>query len=361
VSIADTSSQSEPVIDWALLDRYLAGEASEEERAVVDRWLSADESHWDTLGQLSRMVRDTYPYKRSGDPEQAWMAIAARAGIQPAEQNSANKRAQVHRGSWSRAYIGRRSFIGAAALVGAVLCLIAGWYTVAQRDASGIRQSVTEYATAKGQRTTVRLSDGTVVLLNVASRIRVPDQFGKTTRVVYLDGEAQFEVTHRGDIPFVVSAAGTQTTVLGTTFGIRAYEGEGKTRVFVREGKVSVRSTGVTVPQSATLTRGEAAEIIPGRGPDVIVAAHDEQYLGWTQGKLIFDRTPVAQALTELSRWYDIDIVLTDSTLATRRVTGTFDAQSMQSVNGVLTVIAAALDARFIWNGRQVTFLPSKE
>ncbi len=342
---------------WDFMDHYLAGDASPEERAAIDSWLAADEAHVATLSRLSRIVRDTYPYADVIDAERGWAQIAARWQIRDGVETSETSDRRPLSPTMPSA-LHRRFFMPIAMAATAVLTLVAGWQFMGSRTTSSYEQSVTEYTTTNGQRTTVQLDDGTTVLLNVASSLRVPRDFGTRTRTVQLDGEARFSVTHQGSTPLIVDAGGAKTTVLGTIFNVRAYAGEGTMQVFVVDGKVSVRPVQVTVPQMATLTRGELVAITAGNGPVVSEPGNPDQYLAWTKGQLIFDRTPVTQVLTELSRWYDIDISLADSTLASRHLSARFDARSMQSVNGVLSVIATALNAQYRWNGRVVYFAP---
>src|SRR5207253_457823 len=82
-----------------------------------------------------------------------------------------------------------------------------------------------EYVTAPGQRLAVSFSDGSRVLLGVASRLRVPRDYGVRTRAVELEGEAYFVVRHDPAHPFLVRTAHGTTEDLGTEFDVRAYRG----------------------------------------------------------------------------------------------------------------------------------------
>lgn len=95
--------------------------------------------------------------------------------------------------------------------------------------------------TANGQQAKVYLPDGTIVILNVASKVDISKDFGQKTRTVHLQGEAYFQVQANTEAPFIVQAANTQTKVLGTEFGVRAYPGDA-VQVTVRSGKVAVNS-----------------------------------------------------------------------------------------------------------------------
>jgi ferric-dicitrate binding protein FerR (iron transport regulator) len=79
-------------------------------------------------------------------------------------------------------------------------------------------------------------------------------------------------------------------------------------------------------------------------------------YVGWAEGVLTFDETPLQDAIARLGRWYDLDIQLTDTALARRRFTATFHDEP---VSQVLRTLEIALDVRARQTGRLVTLSPS--
>lgn len=88
-----------------------------------------------------------------------------------------------------------------------------------------------------GQKTVVRLSDGTKITLNGGSTLEYPIAFQDSVRLVRLSGEAFFEVARDTTKPFVINADRTSIRVLGTSFNLKAYENE-ENRVSVLSGKV---------------------------------------------------------------------------------------------------------------------------
>ncbi|PWS26322.1 hypothetical protein DHW03_16185 [Pedobacter yonginense] len=82
------------------------------------------------------------------------------------------------------------------------------------------------------------LSDGTKVILNANSSIKLPEVFGTDKRDVSLTGEAFFEVAKDPSRPFTVEANGTKTTVLGTKFNVSAYGNSSHIQVALQEGSV---------------------------------------------------------------------------------------------------------------------------
>src|SRR5690606_6865004 len=82
------------------------------------------------------------------------------------------------------------------------------------------------------------LPDQSKVILNSISSITFDSEFGKTNRLVTLEGEAFFEVTTDKESPFKVQTGDVETTALGTAFN--AFSRDGQVEVSLTEGKVKV-------------------------------------------------------------------------------------------------------------------------
>jgi ferric-dicitrate binding protein FerR (iron transport regulator) len=220
-----------------------------------------------------------------------------------------------------------------------------------------------EVATKLGERATIRLVDGTRITLNVDSRLRYAQSYGVSARDVYLDGEAYFDVTHDVAKPFVVHTRAGLAEDLGTAFAVRAYTEDSSTQVVVTSGRVALHPTLSSRPASvragaitpALLSAGDLARVRTNGTLDVQRDVNANPYIAFTEGKIIFDDTPVREALRRLSRWYDLDFQLTDSTLARHKITASFRGESPEKV---IALIAFTLQARYEQYGRTVAFSP---
>jgi Fe2+-dicitrate sensor, membrane component len=208
-----------------------------------------------------------------------------------------------------------------------------------------------EYSTVRGQRTAILLADGTRAVLSVESRLRVPATYGNRSRDVYLDGEGFFEVIHDSKMPFRVHTARALAEDLGTAFVVRAYPEDSTTTVVVTEGKVALRASDEGADRGAELTRGQLGQLDPSGVVNIVQHVDVERYLAWRQARLVFKRTPLAQVARELERWYDIDITLADSSLASVPVTGVFVSQP---ADRILRNVARSLDVKYTRQGREV-------
>ena len=148
------------------------------------------------------------------------------------------------------------------------------------------------------------LSDGTMIYLNSESTLSFPVKFQGKERKVYLTGEAYFKVAKNTEHPFVVTAGELEVLVTGTTFGVRAYKDEKDIQTTLESGQVTVRVEGKSVklvPNKQVLFN-KSTMGLEVRDVDV------DLYLAWTDGRLVYDNCPLEKILTDLGRWYNIDV-----------------------------------------------------
>lgn len=159
-------------------------------------------------------------------------------------------------------------------------------------------------STPRGGQYQLILSDGTKVWLNAASSIRYPTSFSGTERMVSVTGEVYFEVTHNATKPFIVSANGMKIQVLGTHFNVNAYADDGITKTTLAEGSIKVIHGKV----SKTIFPGEQAAIKKANAEIKVKHVNAADMTAWTRGFLILQGNDVKEFMTQLSRWYNVDI-----------------------------------------------------
>ena len=352
--------------EWSVLDRYFSSECTPEEANAVGRWIAADGQHAELIAFLRKIWEEGGVVRPAIDEDADWRALHAR--IAAAQSDRAPVRAPLrslhHRAALGMAPrpLGRRRLVRAmvaAAGLAAVVTLAAVWGVKRTTPASKVvAQSGHEYATDRGQRATVMLVDGTRVWLSVDSKLRVAPGYASSTRDVELEGEAYFEVKHDDELPFRVHTPGAVAEDLGTEFSVRAYPGDSATVVVVADGVVALRRDAAahsaaadTASPGVELTRGQMGFLHPSGIPTVVDGVDLTALLSWRHGALEFQEMPLASAIRELERWYDVEITLGDTSLARVPLTATFDDQS---VDQALSIVAGALDVRYERDGRQV-------
>src|SRR5690625_2861382 len=296
------------------------------------------------------------------DPEDAWELFRSRVSV-PRKRFPAEARRQSNRGNRYPAYKntdrqwGRsvRLMVYSAAIAAVLMVAFLLSHPFSQDSAPPeFELSMQEITTEKGQRTTIRLSDGTRVQLNGESTLMIPKNFMDSHRIVTLEGEAYFEVASDMERKFFVHANNSITQVLGTKFNVRAYPDEDNVEVVVAEGLVSMSSEEqlhapeVQLIQNQRGTLSKSGEVVASAISDV------DLYLGWTKGKLTFHNTPVQEVKTSLERWYDIEVVLKgDFSSNEKLLTGTFENVPLSLVLGSISL---SLDLQYQQDGNIVIF-----
>jgi transmembrane sensor len=318
---------------YLLLDRYLAGEASARDAEAVRQWLADDPEHGQLLEDLRLIKRVAAEPAPESSADAAWANAVNALEVAPAPAPApAPTPAPKPR-------VSRRRLVAALAAAAVVIALIGGWGL--QRRAP----QWSEYATIAAHRAVIRLRDGTQVTLAPKSRVRYTADYGRAHRDLYLEGEAYFQVAHDVRHPLRVHTAKSVTEDLGTAFVVKAYADQIATEVVVAEGRVALWRADTTAASRPALVLGarDLGRIDPSgmatlrRGVDV------GRYLAWTRGVLTFDAAPLADVVLTLERWYNVEIRLSDSTLAVRRLTATF---TNEPIDLVLKRIALTLGLR---------------
>jgi len=234
----------------------------------------------------------------------------------------------------------KRVWFGALAASIAAIAIAATWFLVISTGQTIV--------TERGERRQVALADGSVVQVDPETRLRI--EYDETTRRVYLDrGRALFHVAKNPRRPFLVQADDTVVRAVGTAFGVER-QNEGVV-VTVAEGKVAVTevlpsplvafTSKPTTPRPAlALTAGQQVTVPPS-GPSPSVKKVDSgRELAWAEGRLVFDNDTVASVIEQFNRYNRVQLHVTDETLASRPVSGVFDAADPESFIAFIQTVA---------------------
>lgn len=275
---------------WAArMDRGL----TTEEQVALEAWLADDRRH---QGALLRAQAALSLLDRG-------RALNVRDEAEPAEAS----------------HPGRRQFLrfGGAGLAAALAAGL-GWRSWF---------SGTPINTGVGEIRRMPLVDGSLAVVNSASRIRVA--FTPERRDIELaHGEAWFEVAKNRVRPFTVMAGKARVQAVGTAFDVRR-NGDGSD-VLVTEGTVKVWSVSsdaepvlVTAGQRAVVRETGAVEVAS-LGPTM-----SDHRLAWREGRIVLDDMTLADAAAEFNRYHDRKLEI-DPTLADRQVVGWFHTDDIE-------------------------------
>lgn len=159
------------------------------------------------------------------------------------------------------------------------------------------------------------LADGTKVYMNAMSSLRFPVRFTGDTRLVELEGEAYFEVTP-GDKPFIINTNGLEVEVLGTSFNISSYPEEDFHTTLV-SGSVKISANENT--DNRILRPSEQARFNRRTEQMEVKVVDVALYTSWIDGMIYFKDEPLANIMTSLSRWYDMEVIYKDENVKNMR------------------------------------------
>lgn len=196
--------------------------------------------------------------------------------------------------------------------------------------------------TAPGEIRTVLLPDGSRAELNTRTAIAVDFHRGRR-EIRLLEGEAVFAVAVAPKAgPFVVLAAGGEARALGTRFLVSENDGAAEVTVLEHQVAVTPPDTGAQI-EPLVLKAGQTVAYSRANGPHVVRTIDLTRVATWRRGILVFDRVPLTEAVAELNRYRRGRIMILDSDLATRHVSGVF---RIEDVDSAVDVIAGELGAR---------------
>jgi transmembrane sensor len=337
-------------IDREQLQRYLSGKASPEDTARVEAWLAEDPDRWSELAELddergrAKLGQDAV--ERAG--ADIWSRLRRDVGDE-AELGEIGRIRQPRgapRFSVSSHWATGLRVAAALVIAAGAGTAIAVWIRSRQvASAPAVRVA----ATGAGERATFRLSDGTSVMLGVASRLSYPERFGEGSREVSVEGEAYFDVVHDAGRPFVVRAGQLVAKDLGTQFTVRLYPEDAGARVVVREGRVAIRAVQGT--RATVVAPGQEGRLAPD-GAVALTTADTSAVFAWLTGRLVLRSVPLRDALPDLGRWFDLEFRLADAGLGDIPLTVSLTSQPTPAT---LRTLAAALGLELSQQNRIVT------
>ncbi|MEA3177119.1 MAG: transrane sensor [Gammaproteobacteria bacterium] len=209
----------------------------------------------------------------------------------------------------------RRFVLGAAVAVCVVACFVFGIPRMAPK---------TVFATGVGETRPLVLDDGSRILLDTQSRLRVVFTAGARD-IELLEGQAHFEVAKDTQRPFRVRTGSAEVVAVGTRFDVATLPA--RTTVTLIEGRVNVR----TLP-SAAHAEPQVAAMVPGQQLGITSDGQllDQQVVkienvtAWQRGTIVLDDVPLPDALAAMNRYSATQIVIPAPWLQSRRVSGVF-------------------------------------
>jgi transmembrane sensor len=308
----------ETAADWLVQNR-----TGPRDDTAFDAWLRASPLHIEAYIELSAVWDDTaqLPLISARTPEELiQFAITDTKVIPldvPGDSRGSNPRPAGPPPSSprSRRFSSRRPLLAAAVLAACLCCGL--WFWSARGRL---------FATALGEQRTVALSDGSTVDLDTRTQIKV--HYSSRQRTVDLiEGQALFRVAKNASKPFVVQVSGVSLRAVGTEFDV--YRRPTGLIVTVLEGRIAATANpngGTKGSQPAVLvTAGEQLNVMSS-GFERPTTANIAAAVAWTQHRLIFEETPLAEVVAQFNRYNSRQLIIDDPTLASLHISGVFSS-----------------------------------
>lgn len=306
-----TAHNVSPALPLDVLDRWVAGVPTEDDRAQVAAYAAAYPGARDMLRVLSE-TDSADPAALESMRRHVFRALATPATVSDAASSP------PRRGLANRMRVGM--------VAAALACAVAvGFYAI--RAAAPPRGPARTYATQSGQRATIELPDGSRITLAPRTTLTLINDTRGHPYAATLVGEADFHIVPNRGAAFSVRTGAVVTRVLGTTFEVRRYADDAVGQVIVLSGKVSVQGRGPARTLAANMLGYFSDSSVT-----TTVVSDPTQYTDWTHGSLVFRDTPVPVVLATLKRWYGYEFRLRDSTLASDVVTTVFPLGETQEM-----------------------------
>lgn len=256
-------------------------------------------------------------------------------------------------------------YSAAAAILLSIGALIYHYHNIAKPTQSPIALHWLQTTTQPAKKAVITLSDGTVITLNSATTIRYPDNFGDSTREIYLEGEAFFDVHKDPAHPLIIHANKMNIRVLGTSFNVKSYQNESLSETTLIGGSIEVTLN--DRPSDRIILKPKEKLIVQNNGtlkrvnPKVDSstmenAAKSTRYAltnltyfpntlktvvetSWVDNKLVFSDKDFAQLSGQLERWYGVHIEFKNDRVKQYSFTGFFEKESLPEALDALKMI----------------------
>ncbi|PXY46879.1 FecR family protein [Flavobacterium hydrophilum] len=282
-----------------LFARYFNGKATEKEKKAIENWNSE-------AGSTTYKV--TVEEIQKGC-ETVWQRLSAEFGFELTQEKPMIVRKSK--------VIQLQNYAKYAAAV-VLIALGTGFYfynnQTSQSSKRPVQIAMDYFESGAGEKKQMTLPDGSVVYLNNDTRIGIATaSFNKEKREIWLEeGEAFFEVAKNPEKPFIIHSIGLQTTVLGTSFNIKAYKELEESSVSVRDGKVQVMHQSNLL---GVFTKNQQITFNKTTGSTVKSEVNWEDAASWMENRLVMNGANAKEFKLRLKQHFNVSVEIKNNKL----------------------------------------------
>jgi transmembrane sensor len=294
-----------------------------------EKWMAENPDKLSLLQQAREIILRVH-YKKTYQPSESEYNAILENVLRSQQPRSKKSSASV----WTSPVFGRvaATFISLITFAGIFYFLTRGELEKPNEPVAEEKPSTITRYNPYGQRIAFKLQDGTEVKLNSDTRITFPLVFDSLTREISLEGEAFFTVARDEHRPFIIRSGDITTTVLGTSFNLKAYKAEQHIEVAVLSGSVKLSAKDSTALEEEVLLPNEMGRYTPSRNKIQKENFDPMLITAWKDGILYFNRSNFNYVFSSLSHWYGVYFVMADGKRVPGNFTGSFYDKSLEEV-----------------------------
>lgn len=329
-----------------LLLKHIMGDTNNQENCMVDQWLAKSADNKKYYAELKNLlVMETMPQTKASAEELYNFHTRL-------EQKQERKKSNI-----SRQLIFAYTTAAAALLFAAYILFPKSAdkkLNIEELVRVELSDIPNEYIhtiyTEPGTKAKTVLPDGTTVLLNSGSKISYPDKFLGDTREITFSGEGYFNVVSDSLKPMIIKTGhNLDVMVRGTEFNLKTFDStkiettlySGKITLITGSDKKGVVSYTEVLPNTKSYVSENGSVQLQKMDKMLNTATR-----AWTNGRLIFDNTPMPQVIKELERWHGINIVVTDNSILKYNITADFNSESIVQIADLIK-LSARIDYKY--------------
>lgn len=317
--LIDITNSMEKNKNIDLLDRFLKGETTETEDAMLFDWFGSKESQRDIYASYDERWENASDMIPSDVQDRIYKSIRNKTNL---HQKIKTKRFTLR--SLSR-------YIAVACLfivIGMSLFIVMG---------KGLFTTNFVVSAEEGMKSTVELPDGTKVWLNSGSRLMYSNTYNFWNRKVHLEGEGYFEVNRNERKNFIVEVNGLEVEALGTKFNVKAYSGSNMITTTLLKGKVNVRSN----EKEMLLSPDQQIQFnIRSKSFLEVKSCDASKYALWKNNELYFDCESLEEIGMTLEMLYSVDVVFASESAKKYTFCGAISNTNLINVLECITMTA---------------------
>lgn len=314
--------------------QYFSGEISRSDEKILYDFIKQDRAHGITFKQWEKEWIELVSDKLSDDD---WDNLERRISAIDAVWTDGGVRLHVNRF--------KKLYSIAAAVAVLVLCSV-----VTIKYFSGAEKQLAQYfmtEAPKGERSRLKLPDGTRVLLNAGSKLKYSSEFSKTDRKVELIGEAYFEVTKINGQIFTVHTRGYDVVVRGTKFDVAAYAEDSMVTTTLIEGRVELNYGNCIIQMKPGETM--ALNVNSGQFKQL---SKQSQTNAWMDNRIEYNDITLKRLASILSIQYNVNIHIMNKQL--EETTFSISLRNNEDIHEVMDAIKTLTHSNIRYNNKDI-------